>query len=84
MRLWDGDGRRVAPQARAAACDGPGVRGLVCYLTVGQCLPVERAAELLGEVLGAPVATGTLAAITAEGAAGLGGFAEGPQAAGRG
>ena len=43
---------------------------------VGQYLPVERAAELLGEVLGAPVATGTLAAITAEGAAGLGGFAE--------
>jgi transposase len=49
---------------------------LACYLTVGQYLPVERAAELLGEVLGAPVATGTLAAITAEGAAGLGGFAE--------
>ncbi len=64
------------PQARAAACYGPGVRGLACYLTVGQYLPVERAAELLGEVLGASVATGTLAAITAEGAAGLGGFAE--------
>ena len=63
-------------QARAVACYGPGVRGLVCYLTVGQYLPVERAAELLGEVLGASVATGTLAAITPEGAAGLGGFAE--------
>ncbi len=63
-------------QARAVACYGPGVRGLVCYLTVGQYLPVERAGELLGEVLGAPMATGTLAAITAEGAAGLGGFAE--------
>jgi transposase len=63
-------------QARAAACYGPGVRGLVCYLTVGQDLPVERTGELLGEVLGAPVATGTLAAIVAQGAAGLGGFAE--------
>jgi transposase len=62
-------------QARAAACYGPGVRGLVCYLTVGQYLPVERTGELLGKVLGAPVATGTLAAITAEGAAGLGRFA---------
>jgi transposase len=49
---------------------------LAGYLTVGQYLPVERASELLGEVLGAPVATGTLAAITAEGVAGLGGFAE--------
>jgi len=62
-------------QARAAACYGPGVRGLACYLTVGQYLPVERAGELLAQVLGAPVATGTLAAITAEAAGGLGGFA---------
>jgi transposase len=62
-------------QARAAACYGPGVRALVCYLTVCQYLPVERAGELLAQVLGAPVATGTLAAIVAEGAAGLDGFA---------
>jgi transposase len=62
-------------QARAAACYGPGVRALACYMTAGQYLPVERAGELLAQVLGAPVATGTLAAIVAEGAAGLGGFA---------
>jgi transposase len=31
---------------------GPGVRALGCYLLVGQHLPVDRAAELLGEVLG--------------------------------
>jgi transposase len=57
--------------ARAAACYGPGVRALVCYLCVHQHLPVDRAAQLLGDVLGAPVATGTLAAVVAEGAAGL-------------
>ena len=63
-------------QARAAACYGPGLRALVCYLCVHQHLPVDRAAQLLGDVLGAPVATGTLAAVVAEGAAGLGGFVE--------
>ncbi len=62
--------------ARAAACYGPGVRALVCYLCVHQHLPVDRAAQLLGDVLGASVATGTLAAVLAEGAAGLAGFAE--------
>jgi transposase len=62
--------------ARAAACYGPGVRALVCYLCVHQQLPVDRAAQLLADVLGAPVATGTLAAVVAEGAAGLGGFAQ--------
>jgi transposase len=62
--------------ARAAACYGPGVRALVCYLCVHQHLPVERAAQLLADVLGAPVATGTVAAVVAEGAAGLGGFVE--------
>ena len=62
--------------ARAAACYGPGVRALVCYLCVHQHLPVDRAAQLLADVLGAGVATGTLAAVLAEGAAALGGFVE--------
>jgi transposase len=61
---------------RAAACYGPGVRALVCYLCVHQHLPVDRAAQLLADVLGAPLATGTLAAVVAEGARGLGGFGE--------
>src|SRR5215216_5208079 len=60
--------------ARAAACYGPGVRALVCYLCVHQHLPVDRAAQLLADVLGAGVATGTLAAVLAEGAVGLDGF----------
>jgi transposase len=59
---------------RAAACYGPGVRALVCYLCIHQHLPIDRAAQLLADVLGAPVATGTLAAVVGEGAAGLAGF----------
>jgi transposase len=61
---------------RAAACYGPGVRALVCYLCVHQHLPVDRAAQLLADVLGATVATGTLAAVVAEGASGLAGFVQ--------
>jgi transposase len=63
-------------EARAAACYGPGVRALACYLLVHQHLPIDRAAQLLADLLGAPVATGTLAAIGAEGAAGLRGFCQ--------
>jgi transposase len=61
-------------EARAAACYGPGVRALCCYLLVHQHLPVDRAAQLLADLLGAPLSTGTLAAVLAEGAAGLSGF----------
>jgi transposase len=60
---------------RAPAQYGPGVRALGCYLLVYQHLPIDRTARLLADVLGAPVAAGTLAGLVAEGAAGLGGFA---------
>jgi transposase len=62
-------------QVRAPTQYGPGVRALGCYLLVYQHLPVDRAARLLADVLGAPVATGTLAGVVAEGAAGLDEFA---------
>ncbi len=65
---------RFPEHVRAAACYGPGVRALVCYLCVHQHLPVDRAAQLMADVLGASVATGTLAAVLAEGAVGLDGF----------
>jgi transposase len=52
------------------------VRALIAYLCVYQHLPVDRAARLLGDVLGASVAVGTLATVVVEGAAGLGGFAQ--------
>jgi hypothetical protein len=62
---------------RPHPCGGllwPGVRALVCYLLVHQHLPADRAAQLLSEVLGASVATGTLAAMVTEGAKRLDGF----------
>jgi transposase len=62
--------------ARAAACYGPGVRGLASYLMVAHHLPVERAAQVLGDALGASVSVGTLAGLAAEAAGGLGGFVE--------
>jgi hypothetical protein len=52
------------------------MRALVAYLCVHQHLPVDRAAQLLADVLGAPVATGTLVSVVAEGARGLAGFAQ--------
>jgi transposase len=63
-------------QARAAACYGPGVRGLAGYLMVAHHLPVERAARVLGDVLGASCSVGMLAGLAAEAAGGLGGFVE--------
>ena len=54
--------------ARAPACYGPGVRALIAYLGVHQHLPVDRCAQLLSDVLGVPVATGTVAAVVAEAA----------------
>jgi transposase len=63
------------PAARSPACYGPRLRGLVAYLCAYQHLPIDRAARLLADVVGAPVAAGTLAAVVAEGAAGLDGFA---------
>jgi transposase len=62
-------------QVRAPTQYGPGVRGLGCYLLVYQHLPIDRAARLLADVVGAPVATGTLAGVVAEAAAGLDEFA---------
>jgi transposase len=76
VRLWDHTQAAFPAEARAAACYGPGVRALCCYLLAHQHLPVDRAAQLLGDVLGAPVSTGTLAAVLAEGAAGLEGFGQ--------
>jgi transposase len=53
---------------------GPGLRGLATYLLAAQYLPLARCAELLAELLGAPVSEGTLAAWYAAAAAGLAEF----------
>jgi hypothetical protein len=63
-------------QARAAACYGPGVRGLASYLLVGHHLPVERAAQVLDDGLGVGCSAGMLGGLVAQAAGGLGGFVE--------
>jgi transposase len=59
---------------RAPACYGPGVRAAVAYLHGQQHLPVQRTAQALADLVGAEVASGTVAAILGECAEGLDGF----------
>lgn len=56
-------------EATAPACYGPGVRAAIAYLQTWQHLPVDRACQLLGDLLGAPIAAGTVANVTAQAAA---------------
>jgi transposase len=62
--------------ARAPVCWGPEVRALAVYLMDRQHLPLERTAELLAELLDAPVSTGWLYSVQAEAAGRLEGFVE--------
>lgn len=62
------------PEARAPVCWGPEVRALAVYLMDRQHLPLERTAELLADLLDAPVSTGWLCAVAAEAAGKLAGF----------
>jgi transposase len=57
-----------SPEAKAPVCWGPEVRAFALYLLDRQHLPLERCAELLGEVLDAPVSTGWLCALQLEAA----------------
>lgn len=50
-------------QATAPTCYGPGVAALGVYLLGRQHLPVERTAELMGDLLGARVSTGWLSSL---------------------
>jgi transposase len=56
----------MPPEARAPVCWGPEVRAFAIYLLVRQHLPVERTAELLADLLDAPVSTGWLCRIQLE------------------
>lgn len=60
--------------ATAPACWGPRVRAYALYLMNRQLIPVERTAEILSDLLGAPVSTGWLAGLAAQAAEGLEGF----------
>lgn len=50
---------------------GPGVRAFASYLLAGQYLPLARTAELLTELVGAPISQGSLAGWYLDAAAGL-------------
>jgi transposase len=64
------------PAARAPVCWGPEVRAFAVYLMDRQHLPLERTAELLAELLEAPVSTGWLYSVQLEAAGRLSGFVE--------
>jgi transposase len=58
-------------EATAPTCWGPRVRAYALYLMNRQLLPVERTAEILSDLLGAPVSSGWLAGLASEAAEGL-------------
>lgn len=62
------------PEATAPAVWGPRVRAYGLYLMNRQLIPVERTAEILADLLGAPVSAGWLAGLAAEAADGLAEF----------
>lgn len=55
---------------------GPRIAAIIVYLYVGQFLSKQRTAAALAELFGTPVSHGTVAAMAARAAAGLGGFLE--------
>jgi transposase len=55
---------------------GPRITAVILYLYVGQFLSKARTAAALAELFGTPVATGTVAAVTARAAGNLEGFLE--------
>ena len=62
--------------ATAPAVYGPGVRALAAYLAVHQHLPLDRTAQLFGDVLGQEVSVGALSQMVTEAAAGTTEFTE--------
>jgi hypothetical protein len=62
------------PEARAPVCWGPEVRAFAVYLLVRQHLPITRCAELLRDLLGAPVSAGWLCQVRLEAAGRLNPF----------
>jgi transposase len=67
--------RAAAPEGVTAPVQyGPRIAAVVVYLYVGQFLSKKRTAQALGELFGTPLSEGTVAALTARAADGLGGF----------
>jgi transposase len=66
-----------APEGVSAPVQyGPRITVIILYLYVGQFLSKKRTAAALAELFGTPVSEGTVAAMSARAAAGLGGFLE--------
>jgi hypothetical protein len=59
------------PEARAPVSYGPNVRAAALYLLHAQHCSVERSAQALSEMLGAPVSTGFVASLANKAAGGL-------------
>jgi hypothetical protein len=60
----------VPAQVTAPTSYGPGVRAVASYLVAGHHLPLDRAAAVLSDLLGAPVSPGSISAwVAAAGAA---------------
>ena len=65
----------AAPEGVGAPVQyGPRIAAIMVYLYVGQFLSKARTATALAELFGTPVSAGTVAAVTARAAGGLGGF----------
>lgn len=64
----------LPPAARAPVCWGPEIRAFAVYLLCRQHLPIERTAELLADLLDAPVSTGWLCGVQLEAAGRLAPF----------
>ncbi len=62
------------PDATAPTCWGPAVRAVAAYLLVRHHVPVARVAEILSDLVAAPVSTGWVAGINLEAAGRLEGF----------
>lgn len=56
-------GNHDAVRSATATRYGPGVRGLVAYLAAAQFLPLDRIAQVLGDVLAMTVSKGTVASM---------------------
>jgi transposase len=61
-------------EAVTVAQYGPGIRSLATYLMVGHALPVKRTQEILRDLFGHTISTGTLCAMVKQGAENLVGW----------
>jgi transposase len=67
----------TAPAGVAAPVQyGPGLAAVAVYLMVAHHLPVERAAQVLADLVGVPVSTGWVAGLTGRAAEALTGFTD--------